>query len=149
MHEQQIDCWAVTGADAIVIPTNGTVTVRGKGVMGRGVAHQAKMRYAPALDLQARLGQDLTMYGNHVGVLTPPHLFPALVTFPVKHEWHQIADLDLIAQSAKELRTLTETRAWALVVVPRPGCGNGRLSWNVVKPIVAPYLDARFLVVWQ
>jgi hypothetical protein len=31
--------------------------------------------------------------------------------------------------------------------MPRPGCGNGKLDWRVVRLILRPYLDDRFTVV--
>ncbi len=72
---------------------------------------------------------------------------PALVSFPVKHAWDQRADLDLIRQSAYELVVLTEKYGWKKVLVPRPGCGNGQRKWHEIKPILAPMLDDRFVVV--
>ena len=36
---------------------------------------------------------------------------------------------------------------WQVVVLPRPGCGNGRLDWFLVERTIAPWLDDRFVVV--
>ena len=33
------------------------------------------------------------------------------------------------------------------VYMARPGCGNGQLKWEDVKPLIAPILDDRFIVV--
>ncbi len=33
------------------------------------------------------------------------------------------------------------------VYLVRPGCGNGQLKWEDVKPLIAPILDDRFIVV--
>lgn len=157
MIEQHSDIWvAGEDADAICITTNGTITGRRLGVMGRGVALEAANRYNATTaaqpgrrlwTLQRMLGRYLEAHGNHVGVLVPPPPH-TLVVFPVKHEWSEIASLSLIAQSVSELIALTDRLQWKRVVLPRPGCGNGNRSWDDVKPLLAP-LDDRFTVVWK
>jgi hypothetical protein len=154
MIEHRTDLWAAGAtADAVVITTNGTITGRGLGVMGRGCALEAANRYnaqhtTPGrrpVTLQRRLGHYLTAYGNHVGVLVPPPPW-TLVVFPVKHEWMELADLALIQQSAYELIALADRLEWRRVVLPRPGCGNGGLTWDQVQPLLWD-LDDRFVVV--
>ena len=146
MREIQGDLW-VLGGDARCITTNGTLTNSGRGVMGRGVARQAKSRY---LGIEKRLAGHLQLRGNHVGVLLEAgeDVSIPLVVFPVKHEWHQKADPQLIIRSTDELVALTDARGWQEVVLPRPGCGNGHLSWLTVEKIVRPRLDDRFVVVF-
>ena len=156
MTEQQIDLWtAGEQADALCITTNGTITGRGLGVMGRGCALEATHRYnrprkkgEPEFNLQRKLGMYLSTRGNHVGVLLPPPPY-TLVVFPVKHQWNELADLSLIRKSCAELVTLTDRHGWKQVVLPRPGCGNGGLGWGSdgVSGICREYLDDRFLVV--
>lgn len=154
MIEQRIDLWkAGADSDAVVITTNGTITGRGLGVMGRGCALEAATRYNSSaatpgrrpVTLQRRLGRYLEQCGNHVGVLLPPPPL-TLVVFPVKHEWMQEADPVLISQSVHELIALADRLSWQRVVLPRPGCGNGGLTWDQVGPLCYP-LDDRFTVV--
>src|SRR5579859_3690990 len=80
----------------IAITTNGDVNSQGRAVMGRGVAKQAATRY-PYFPIE--VANHIKQRGNHV------HLFPqlSLVTYPVKHHWNEIADLDLIVRGAREL----------------------------------------------
>lgn len=149
MREDLADLWTVD-AQARCITTNGTVKANGRGVMGRGVALQAKNQL---LGLEITLGATLQQHGNHVRVLAylrkiGDQLTQPLVMFPVKHEWHERADLDLVQQSAGELVALTTEQGWQRVVLPRPGCGNGGRHWErEVRPILLPILDDRFLVV--
>lgn len=141
-----MDLWDVL-ADARVITTNGSVKTSGRAVMGRGCALQATQRYA---FLQLTLGKAIQAHGNHVALLVEPTGDAALCSFPVKHAWMERADLILIAQSATELRELTNAKGWLSVVLPRPGCGNGGRKWaSEVRPILQPILDDRFLVVTQ
>lgn len=108
--------------------------------MGRGVARQARERYPSLPEL---LGALLRNYGNHVF----PHPTFQLFTFPVKHAWREPADIALIHCSVLELDRhasgLGLTRVWLV----RPGCGNGGLLWEVVRPLLADMLDDRFVVV--
>ena len=149
MIEQITDLWSLP-CEARCITTNGTIKTDGRAVMGRGVAKQATERYVGIAKL---LGAHLREHGNHVGILAltddPEHGPPIpLVSFPVKHLWDQWADLDLIGRSADELVALTDRRGWARVVLPRPGCNNGKRNWEQeVRPILAPILDDRFVVV--
>jgi len=147
MREITGDLWRVEGIDARCITTNGTLTKTGRGVMGRGIARQATQRYP---NIEKQLAGHLRLKGNHVGVLLEPsaEVSMPLVVFPVKHEWHEHADLNLIKQSAEELVALTDERQWQLVALPRPGCGNGHLSWALVEKIIRPRLDDRFVVVY-
>lgn len=127
----------------IVITTNGTVKKDGSCVMGRGVAKEAKDRY-PKLPYE--LGEQILKVGNclhHWGD-------KGLLFFPVKHNWWEKADLELIEKSTKELQEFFDkviTDYPTPVYMVRPGCGNGGLDWKDVKPILGKYLDDRFVIV--
>ena len=143
MNLKQADLWVVgEDADAIVITTNGTVKRNGELVMGRGCAREAALRFP---DLPKFLVQRVESRGNNV------HLFSIggkmIVSFPVKRDWWEMAEIRLIAQSALQLVDLTDRQGWRDVVMPRPGCGNGRLSWWDVQPILEDVLDERFTLV--
>lgn len=125
-------------AQVRVITTNGDVNKRGLAVMGRGCALEAAQRWAPA---RRRLAQLIERHGNHVRNLRwDRYVDECWFTFPVKHHWHEKADLDLIARSAKELAAELPMYVDddAVVVIPRPGCGNGQLRWADVKPVLEP-----------
>jgi len=140
------DFWIEPG-DVHVITTNGTVKANGRCVMGRGVAKQAKVRF-PGIDKE--LGRQLIKDGNRVHPLGLWALANGRVyniySFPVKHNWWEKADLDLIARSCEELTAIVPTDFDRIVMV-RPGCGNGQLDWEEVKPILASYLNNRFMIV--
>lgn len=145
MREIDGDLWEIPG-DARCITTNGTIKRDARGVMGRGVARQAKNRY---LALERTLGGHLQLHGNHTGVLIEagPTCAMPLIALPVKHVWEHKADLVLVARSVDELVVLTEARGWQTVLLPRPGCGNGGLAWVAVEKVLRKRLDDRFLVV--
>lgn len=113
--------------------------------MGAGIAGQAQVRFP---EMPAMLGLHLQDSGNHVGLLRPPtKTEPYYVAFPVKRFWYDEASLELIERSAHELMEYTDLWHWNTVLLPRPGCGNGRLTWDEVRPVIEPILDDRIVVV--
>jgi len=146
MIEVKGDIWKLwEGGHFIVIPTNGFVKNNGEAVMGRGLAYDAKIKF-PKLPYE--LGELLKKYGNDVFIFRDYRIF----TFPVKHKWDEKADIELIKFSAIGLRNLVAlwVRSKKLVppvYIPRVGCGNGRLDWKDVKPILESCLDENFQVV--
>lgn len=127
-------------ADVRVITTNGFVKKNGECVMGRGCALEAA-KAQPSLPLA--LGRMIEQNGNHVFLLNNGEV--KLYSFPVKHQWFEVADIELIKRSAEEL--VSKIAGPKRVVMPRPGCGNGQLKWEDVKPILEPILDDRFHVI--
>lgn len=130
-------------AKAIVIPTNGTIKKNGECVLGAGLARDAKARWN---NLPDRLAKSIQRYGN------VPISFDDLriITFPVKHNWWEIADVGLIELSARALRDMVDNKImFSCVFVPQVGCGNGKLRWREqVKPVLEKYLDTdQFVIV--
>lgn len=127
----------------IVVPTNGFIKNNGECVMGRGIALQAKVQFP---DLPFDIGKLIRRYGNVVFALREYRL----LIFPVKHNWYEKADLSLIEKSSKELETIFHYNLSGIptpIYIPRVGCGNGRLDWKYVKPILNKYLNENFVVV--
>lgn len=112
----------------ICITTNGFVKKNGEAVMGRGCALEAVQRDST---LPFRLGQHIRAKEN-----VPMWLSRRMVSFPVKHNWWEAADLVLIQESAYWLLQEAKNLPQLWFVLPRPGCGNGRLKWEDVKPAI-------------
>lgn len=130
--------------DGLCITTNGTITKAGKCVMGRGIALEAKQRI---FGLDTLLGDMLSHHGNQVMLLGHFKDKSALISFPVKHNWLEVADIELIHSSAIQLMKLIDKHELKSVLLPRPGCGNGKLMWEEVSPIIAEVLDERVVIV--
>ena len=142
MIELNANIWDVaTENDAIVITTNGTVTGKGKCVMGRGIAFEAKQKF-PGID--SELGNLIKLHGNKVFLLCP-YSGPVIYTLPVKHQWWEKADTALIVDSCKNLVDIVGDFE-GKIYMPRPGCGNGKLEWQDVKPLIEKFLDDKFVV---
>lgn len=126
----------------IVIPTNGFVNKKGECTMGAGLALQAKQKWE---DLPKELGDRIKEYGNVVFTF---HKY-GIITFPVKHNWWEDADPKLIEDTCKDLLRIFEYNLSGIplpLYLPKVGCGNGKLEWKDVEPILAKYLDERFIV---
>jgi len=150
MREARGNIWDLARpGDAIVITTNGFVKRNGEAVMGRGIAYEATQRDR---DVALVLGHKINAFGNHPQVI---HLgaYPRDIewlSMPVKHHWMEDADPRLIQRSAEELVTLVGSRprpGYRTIWMPRPGCGNGHLNWNDVRPLIEDILDDHFVVV--
>lgn len=127
----------------IVITTNGTVRKDGACVMGRGIAKQT-------VDIFPRFNYKLGKYLRDwpeadLGIFPEERL----ITFPVKYNWWEKANLTLIGKSASKLAQVFGFAGieGSVVYMVRPGCGNGKLDWKDVKPILEKYLDDRFIIV--
>lgn len=145
MKEVYGDLWEYP-ADVHIITTNGYVKKDGRLVMGRGCAREAMLKH-PGLDKV--LGGMVAKHGNQVIALYPENIW----TMPVKHAWYEEADPQLIVKSAHELVAMADSENWKsreIYVLPRPGCGNGKLRWQDVKPLIEDILDDRFRVItWK
>jgi len=134
-------------AAALAITTNGFVRKDGRAVMGAGCAKEAAELW-PGLPLA--VGTKIRAHGNHVFCWRNWVGLKDLITFPVKHHWSQPADIGLIARSCHEAMMQADAEDWDICVVPRPGCGNGQLSYDVIRPVIAVILDDRFhIITWE
>ena len=137
MKEITGELWDYYGKENFVvcITTNGTVKKNGEAVMGRGCAKEATERLPR---IAKRLGASLNTIG--LQFFEPVNLgnewTDPIALFPVKYNWWEQADLELIKKSASQLRD--RALAWpnCTYILPRPGCGNGRLTWDQVKPVI-------------
>ncbi len=139
MKEAKGSMWKAS-ATHYCVTTNGIVKSNGDLVMGAGIALQAKNKHP---HVPHWFGQHVLRRGN-----TPCAVRVAkdryYVSFPTKHDYRDPSDLDLIIKSAKLIAAHVPKDA--KVSMSRPGCGNGGLSWDIVKPAISSILDDRFTV---
>lgn len=134
------DLWTYPAAYR-VITTNGVVTSTAprKLVMGAGIAKQAKDMFPY---LPETLGKLVLERGNIPLLLNHERI----ITLPTKHHWKDASDIGLIVSGILLLVELVDRNKIQSVVMTRPGCGNGWLSWDDVRPEIFPLLDSRFTV---
>lgn len=141
MREVVGNIWKYLDNEKVVIciTTNGTVTNKGNCVMGRGNAKEAT---AIIPGIQKRLGRLVTANGN---IFQP--ICRNVFAFPTKHNWFEKSDIGLIESSAKALAELALANRKMIYLLPRPGCGNGKLRWKDVKFRIEHILPDNVLIV--
>ena len=129
------DIWSAWEiSDLFLITTNGSFSANGKLVMGRGIACQARDRF-PGLD--AALVKALRVPARRYGLLVSHHGPEAkLGLFQTKLCYWEDADLELIRLSTEMLQAWLKEHPDQRVDLNFPGIGYGRLSPDVVKPII-------------
>jgi len=131
------DFYKKNGA-TICLTVNGTIKANGSAVMGRGCALEALKKFP---EIAGVWGKRLKNYGLKLMYLHEFDLF----MFPVKYNWWEPADLKLIEESAIALARAAEYED--TIILPRPGCGNGRLTWEQVKPVISSILPNNVKVI--
>jgi hypothetical protein len=148
------DIWQYACSGPLCIPTNGYLTRNGIGVMGRGLALQAKQRYP---DVSYNLGRHLQRFGNTVGwILLHPVRLIAVPVKPVSMlvtceqdrqrikesvvsmytvgvevpGYHCKADPEIIRKSLNDLLKFMIKNDLDSVYLPLLGCGNGDLDYK-------------------
>jgi len=127
--------------NGIIFETRDGVT---KNVMGAGVAKLVRNKY-PGCD--EVLGLLILANGNKVQqFLSKPVV---LVAFPTKNNWKEDSSLQLIEQSARQLKAWADANPqFTTIVLPRPGTLNGGLIWEDVKPILEKILaEDKFVII--
>jgi hypothetical protein len=129
------DLWSELGrAGLILVTTNAIVSRRGRLVMGRGAALEARNRF-PGLDFD--LGEAILESASPYGVVLARgahHPTTRLGAFQVKNHWRDPADLSLIAFSVERLREIAASSI--RTALNFPGIGNGGLPADIVLPLL-------------
>lgn len=117
-------------------------TVNTVGVMGKGIALQFKRRFPgnyEAYRNACRLDEITPgrMFVWHTGELDNPQY---VINFPTKRHWKGRSRLEDIESGLKALRHVLLERRIESVAVPPLGCGNGGLSWSLVRALIEQYL---------
>lgn len=136
--------------DALVCTTNKMVKRNGCLVMGAGIARDFRDRFR---DIDLNWGSRLSR-GVHENGFMVTQLVTSLggkrslnlVAFPTKEHWKNDSIIDLIKLSALTLQNTGNIMGWRNVLMTRPGCGMGGLSWSWVRTEIS-FLDDRFKVI--
>ena len=145
MREIKDDIWKYYKMGwSVIIPSNAHINKGGEAGTGAGLGSQAN-RFLK--DYAKMLGACMKQQGNRVYYFEQARV----ITFPTKKHWRDKSDLALIKESCLQLQKLMEEMPNLKVVMPKVGCGFGRLKWSKVKSMIAKYFgkysEDRFLIV--
>jgi O-acetyl-ADP-ribose deacetylase (regulator of RNase III) len=131
IHYEQGDIFT-SQAQTIVCPVN---TV---GAMGKALAANFAHRFPGLLDAYR---QDCTAKRLTIGHPTLYKQFtPFLLCFPTKQHYRDGSQLEWIAQGLLYFAANYQRAGITSIAWPRLGCGEGRLTWDQVEPVMQRYL---------
>lgn len=114
-----------SGCDAIV------VTVNCVGVMGKGIALEAKLRYPHIfVPYERACTRNELGIGNCMVVKTKDK---PVILLPTKKHWRNPSQYSYVNVSIDVLMECADDYGFSTIAVPALGCGNGGLDWTVVK----------------
>jgi O-acetyl-ADP-ribose deacetylase (regulator of RNase III) len=118
-------------------------TVNTVGVMGKGIALMFKERFpknyeAYAAACKAGEVQIGKMFVSAVDKLSGPRW---VINFPTKKHWRQPTKLEWIQSGLVALKDVIREKGIRSIAIPPLGCGNGGLSWIIVRPIIQTALS--------
>ncbi|MDZ7692354.1 MAG: macro domain-containing protein [Balneolaceae bacterium] len=116
-------------------------TVNTVGVMGKGIAlafkkayHQNFKIYKKAVENgEVKIGSLLV---TETGLLQPKYI----INFPTKKHWRHPSKLSYIREGMEALVDIINEKDIRSLAIPPLGCGNGKLNWDEVKPIMEKHL---------
>lgn len=113
-------------------------TVNELGVMGKGVALEFKRAFpdsAAAYEEACRAGRvrvGRVLLTHHHGLSNPRYI----IHFPTKKHWRYPSKLSWVRDGLKDLVRVVREYQIGSIALPSLGCGNGRLSWQDVRPLI-------------
>ena len=113
-------------------------TVNTVGVMGKGLALSFKKRYPDMFEAYRKACEKHQFtIGKLMLFYAPDHW---ILMFPTKENWRNPSKIEYIEAGLSKFVTSYADKGITSIAFPKLGCGNGELSWDVVKPIMEKYL---------
>ena len=114
-------------------------TVNCVGVWGAGLAITFKLKYPDVFD-KYEDECELGLYqpgGVRIYRQTSTKNLPMyVVCFATKDNWKKPSELDWIKQGLPKLVDIILINDINSIAIPKLGCGNGKLEWKDVKPLI-------------
>ena len=133
-----------SGAEVVVI------TVNCEGVMGAGIALDAKNRWPEIYDVYSKRCE---LNGFDVGeIMWADSVSKKVALFPSKKLWRAPSKLSYISEGLDALRTDIYQMSITSIALPHLGCSNGGLTWSEVKPLIVEKLstiDGLLVELWK
>ncbi|HEL9716985.1 TPA: macro domain-containing protein [Legionella pneumophila] len=113
-------------------------TVNCVGVMGKGIALQFKKKWPDNFSEYARMCKSGSLKPGkvHIFQLEKSNLPLFIINFPTKDHWKEKSKIEYIKDGLNDLIHQIKKLNISSIAIPPLGCGNGGLSWTLVKPLI-------------
>ena len=113
-------------------------TVNTVGIMGKGVALQFKKAFPDNFKAYEKAAKDSEIQIGKVfvietGKFTNPKY---IINFPTKKHWRYPSRLEWVKEGLRDLHNFIVRNNIRSIAIPPLGCGNGKLKWAEVKPLI-------------
>ncbi len=117
-------------------------TVNTAGVMGKGIALSFKKSFPIVFDEYKKSVDSGTFEIGKVQVVNTGRLGPEyVINFATKKHWRHPSKLEYIRTGLTDLKQKLYDYKIESISIPPLGCGNGKLDWNDVKPLMISILE--------
>ncbi len=127
-------------AQVLVNTVNSRLAPSGRGVMGAGVAKAFKNAFPSIMkDYEKAIRSGELRPGTAMLFDLPDgRKWAALAT---KDDWKNPSQMKWVEDGLKDLAKNMKAAGLTSVAIPPPGCGNGGLNWEKVRPLVLEHLS--------
>jgi len=118
-------------------------TVNTEGVMGKGIALEFKESFPENFKLYKIACDNGTLTTGKM-LITPTNRLDNpkyIINFPTKKHWRYPSKIEYIKEGLIDLESVIKKYEIKSIAVPPLGCGNGKLNWKDVKPLIENTLN--------
>lgn len=117
-------------------------TVNTVGVMGKGIALSFKKSFPNVFDEYKKAVDTGEFQIGRVQIVSTGQLTPKyVINFATKKHWRHPSKLQYVEEGLIDLKEKISVYNIKSISIPPLGCGNGKLNWNDVKPLMVNTLD--------
>lgn len=125
-------------------------TVNTVGVMGKGIALEFKQRFPENYKVYKKACNNNEL---NIGSILMVHDNGKLIlNFPTKKHWINNSEYEYIELGLKSLRNILIQRnkifPLSKIAIPKLGCSNGKLDWEIIKPMIIKYLNDINMIIY-
>lgn len=126
----------LTAADTL------TITVNCEGVMGAGIALEARLRWPTMFEEYASRCERGDLRPGQLMLWDPvdPATAHRVLCFPTKDRWRAPSRIEYVRQGLEALVGVHQEAGIARIAMPHLGCSHGGLRWDEVRPVVLDVL---------
>jgi O-acetyl-ADP-ribose deacetylase (regulator of RNase III)/uncharacterized protein YwgA len=112
-------------------------TVNTVGIMGKGVALAFRKTFPDAMEEYLRAVRENKIRVGEVQVVKTRYITPRyIINFPTKTHWRYPSKIEYIETGLSDLVLKIKDYQIRSISLPPLGCGNGKLDWKIVKPLM-------------